>query len=164
MPTTFLEDSTGAHIENPDEAQISEGLSRIGAGCDFCGLSFSENSFVQAAGEQNKLFVQYRDKSGLFESAKTDFDVQTVTKIFMDAMNGKDSWKTDYNFQPAESDEATGEQKDSRVRGMADAAGSASKNFGSRMASQAKREATSEVSMKVSRLVRDSIRSILRKR
>ena len=164
MPTITLEDSTGARVENPSEAHISEALGRIGAGSEHCSLSLSDDSFVQAAGGQNQLLVQYRDASGMFESAKTDFDVQAVTRIFVDAMNGSNSWKTDYNFQPADDGEAAGEQRGSRIRGMAGNAGNASRQFGSRVADQARREATSEISWKISRFVRETIRSIFRGR
>ena len=165
MATITLEDSNGATISNPSEVQISEALGRIGAGIDHCSLSLPSDSFVQAAGGQNQLFVEYRDSSGMYSSAKKDFDVVSVTRIFVDAMSGKDGWKTDYNFQRNEDGGAEASPaRESRIRGMAGAAGGAGKRFGGQMAGQARREASSEVSYGVSRIIRQFVRSLFRGR
>ncbi|TVQ26132.1 MAG: hypothetical protein EA383_06285 [Spirochaetaceae bacterium] len=165
MATISLEDSTGATISNPSEAQIGETLDRIGSGIDHCIINLPNDSFVQAAGEHNRLFVEYRDGSGMYSSAKRDFDTAAVTRIFADAIGDKDGWKTDYNFQPKEGDAGeTAQARESRIRGMAGAASGAGKRFGSQMAGQARREISSEASYGVSRFIRNLIRSVFRGR
>ncbi|TVQ19137.1 MAG: hypothetical protein EA382_16920 [Spirochaetaceae bacterium] len=165
MASITMEDSNGATISNPSEAQIAETLGRIGAGIDHCSLSLPGDSFVQAAGAHNQLFVEYRDASGIYTSAKKDFDATAVARIFVDAMNGKEGWKTDYNFQRGEDGGGDAAQpRESRIRGMAGAAGDASKRFGSQMVGEARREVSSEASYGVSRVIRQFIRSLFRGR
>lgn len=101
-----LEDSNGKIIDNPSKEQVLAAVERLGAGLDHCILSIGTGSdFVQSAGSKNKLCIQYRDASGMFESARGDFDAATVGRVFIEALNGADGWKSEFVFEPMETPE-----------------------------------------------------------
>jgi len=95
-----LEPSKGPTIPNPTRQQIHDMLSRIGKDLNHCILTLgSEDEFVQAAGEENRLLIQYRDATGMFESLQSDLSVETVERTFQDALSGNASWKTELGFR-----------------------------------------------------------------
>ncbi len=96
----FLEDSQGKTIKNPTPEQIQAKVAKIGAGLDFCTLNFGDEFFIQAAGDHNRLFLQYRDAAGMHESTEANFDNASVAKIFVAALNGQTGWKQDFSFSP----------------------------------------------------------------
>lgn len=93
-----LEDSNGQEVSNPSEAQIRETIAAVGTDIEHCILHLSDDSFVQTAGDRDRLLIEYSDSNGFFESGRVDFDAETVANIFAEAMNGNHTWKTEYNF------------------------------------------------------------------
>jgi hypothetical protein len=95
-----LEPSEGPTIRNPTKEQIHATLLRIGNGLEHCVLELGgETEFLQAAGTANRLLIQYRDATGMFESTRADLDVETVERAFVEAMGGATAWKTALNFR-----------------------------------------------------------------
>ncbi len=99
-----LEDSNGKRIANPGGEQILGTLNRIGTSIEHCILELgSSDDFIQAAGSRDRLLVQYRDSTGMYESARSDLDSKTVGQMLMDAIAGKNGWKSDFEFSLMES-------------------------------------------------------------
>ena len=95
----YIEDSNGNITNDPGKEQIRALVERIGGDLDFCILNLGEeHGFVQAAGSKNRLLIQYRDASGMYDSEDSDFSVETVTKIFSDTIAGNTDWKKQYAF------------------------------------------------------------------
>jgi hypothetical protein len=105
----YLEDSDGKIIENPTEAQLVSVLNLIGGGLDHCVLTFADSTgrewFVQTAGSKAGLLLQYSDASGQYESTRSDFDVATVGRVFLDAAKGVQAWKKEFAFRQTDGPE-----------------------------------------------------------
>ena len=148
----FLEDSDGGQRANPSEAEISAAIARIGDSLDHCILHLPGGAFVQTAGGRNRLFIEYGDASGLFESAKTDFDAAMVAGVFAAAMAGNDAWKAQYVFE--RTGEAQGGAETSPAGG----------SLNDQLLGSVKRELNREASRGIGNLVRKGIRSFTDRR
>ncbi|MFP4432189.1 MAG: hypothetical protein ACOCW6_07550 [Spirochaetota bacterium] len=167
----FLEDSDGGRKNNPSEADIRATIARIGDSLDHCILHLPGDAFVQTAGGQNRLLIQYADASGFFESATADFDSATVGSIFAAAMAGDDAWKGQYVFEKtgeAEGETEAGGGGASRMDRPASPEGSATPVAGGSLKDQllgsVKRELNREASRGIGNLVRKGIRSLTDRR
>jgi hypothetical protein len=161
MPESImLEDSEGNRIVDPSEDQIASVIEKIGGKLDHCILHLGSGKFLQTAGSRNQLLLQYDDGSGLFESSRTDFDAQTVSRIFVSALNGQVDWKTTYDFSRAS---AGGGDEPS---GRAESADTSSSRSGGRrslkdqLIDSVKRETESGINQ----IVRQGVRGIFRKK
>ncbi len=96
-----LERSDGKITQNPGKAELEEVIDAIGREYDFCILGEGD-SFVQTAGSDSGLLIQYRDSEGMFESVRSDLDKATVQDIFSQFLNGQSGWKTSMEFSPME--------------------------------------------------------------
>jgi hypothetical protein len=100
----YLEDSDGKMINDPTEGEILSTLKRIGAGLEHCILNYQDSAgsefFIQAAGSQSGLFIQYNELGGQFQSTRSDLDAETVCRIFLAAAKGESGWKTELAFEP----------------------------------------------------------------
>lgn len=94
-----LERSDGKITQNPGKAEIDQVVDGIGREYDFCILGEGD-SFVQTAGSEDGLLVQYRDAGGMFESVRSDLDAAAVKDIFSQFLNGQADWKTSMEFSP----------------------------------------------------------------
>jgi hypothetical protein len=96
-----LEDSNGTVIHGPSAADIRSALERIGRDLEHCILDLgASGGFVQAAGSRGRLTLQYRDETGMYESARSDLDAATAERVFTDALNGSYAWKNELQFKP----------------------------------------------------------------
>ena len=86
-----LEDSNGRTSEPKGVSEITDMIGRLGKGLDHCILS-DGNLFIQAAGADPKLVVEYGDPSGHFEAASV-LPAETVKGIFTAFFQNDPSWK-----------------------------------------------------------------------
>jgi hypothetical protein len=151
----YLEDSNGRILENPTPSQVTAALEQVGTTIDHCVLGLAGDSFVQTTGGPGRLLVQYGGPQGLFESARSDFDVATVSRIFTDAMNGSDGWKSEYTFAPAGTASA--------APGTASAAPGTAPggSLKDQIMGSVRQQAEREVSYGFGRMVRRLIRSVI---
>lgn len=160
-----LERSDGKITQNPGKAELEEVIDGIGREYDFCTLGEGD-SFVQTAGGDGGLLVQYRDSSGMFESVRGDLDKATVQDIFSQFLNGQTGWKTSIDFSPmemgdsgADSDSAAGSAGGIRT-GAADGSqeGRTEKSFADQLKDSVKKEAMNSVNRAARKITRGVFR------
>jgi hypothetical protein len=167
-----LEDSAGKLVENPTPEQIEAALSDVGSRTDHCILHMDGESFVQTTGSRDRLFVQYSDGGEIMESDRHDFDAATVARIFVDAMAGRNGWKSDYAFASIGGGPDEGASEGSRrpglgglglpggLGGTGTGGGIGGQSMKDQLLNSVKREVNREVSRGVGGLVRKVIRSV----
>jgi hypothetical protein len=92
-----LEDSNGKILDPINEVDMNGVLAKVGSSLDFCILSIGDD-FIQAAGSEGGLLIQYRDSSGQYESDDSSLSLDMVKKIFLSYLNKVGSWKTEVSF------------------------------------------------------------------
>lgn len=92
-----LEDSNGKFLDPVSEEDMNGVLAKIGSSLDFCILSDGDD-FIQTAGSEDGLLIQYRDSSGQYESDDSSLSLDMVKKIFLSYLNKDASWKTEVTF------------------------------------------------------------------
>ncbi|MFP4484849.1 MAG: hypothetical protein ACOCYG_04230 [Spirochaetota bacterium] len=152
----FLEDSNGKHRNDPSDAEIAATLEQIGVSLDHCVLHLAGEAFVQSAGDASGLLVQYGDGSGVYESDRSDLDVATVTRIFVEAAAGRDGWKSEHTFHRLSGGPETGQASpdSGRMQG----------SLKDQLLGRVKREIGREASQGVGRVIRRGIRGIMGRR
>lgn len=164
--SAFLEDSNGGRVDSPSEESIRSTVEKVGAGLDHCILHLGGASYVQTAGDHNRLLLQYADETGMHESAKVDFDVETVTAVFVGALNGNNSWKTEYNFRSATGGNAPQSTSAGRPIGGGAPSGSSGRggSIKDQVLGQVKREVSREASYGLGSVIRRFLRSLFGRR
>ena len=87
-----LEDSNGRILEPAGVTEVTDMVNRLGKELDHCILSDGD-AFIQAAGSDPRLVVEYRDLSGYYR-ADNPLPVGTVKEFFSAFFQKDDSWKT----------------------------------------------------------------------
>lgn len=95
-----LEDSNGTVTQPGSSADVAAVVRRLGNGIDHCILSDGD-LFLQAAGSDPELTVQWGDGSNLYEASET-LSEQTAIDLFSAFYECDPSWKTKVSFVPAE--------------------------------------------------------------
>lgn len=149
-----FEDSTGKFSVPKNVQEIEDMVDRLGRGIDHCILSDGD-MFVQAAGADPRIVVEYGDSTGHYEAAEP-LSARTVKDI-MSAFFRKDvSWKTMAAFSP------TGDFAAGPATGTADSDGGAGatreKSLKDSLLDSVKREVKNNASRMVGRGVRDIFR------
>ena len=94
-----LEDSSGKISVPNNVTEVAEMIDRLGNGLDHCILSDGE-TFIQAAGSDPRLIVEYGDLSGHYEAAELH-SAGTVKELFSAFFRKDNSWKTMVAFSRA---------------------------------------------------------------
>jgi hypothetical protein len=155
-----LELSDGTLIDNPEQSDIDEAISRIGSGLDHCILGEGD-SYIQTAGGMDGFLVEYSTGGQFFESTSNKISSQQVKELFHDYLAGGSNWKTMIPFQPQDIGvpESSGSGAAGVGRGgtpQSFTAGSLKETF----TGAAKQEAVNSVSYMIRRVVRRFMRRI----
>ncbi len=170
--SVVLEDSLGTRVENPGEEQISGAIEKIGSTLDFCVLHLGTGSYVQTAGDQNRLLIEYSESGRTFASSRTDFDARTVAGVFVDAMQGRNGWKEEYTFTPIGAPGDSGRDREPSDPGQfgeapgRSAAGTRAEDLSvkDQLLGSVKRQVSREASYSIGSLIRRLIRGFTRRR
>lgn len=149
-----LEDSNGKIVVPKEVTEVTEMIDRLGRGLDHCILSEGD-MFIQTAGADPQLVVEYRDASGYYEAAEPQ-SAQTVKDLFSAFFQKNDSWKTMVAFSPLE--DTTGGPAGSAQDADSGARDTQPKSLKDSLLDSVKREVKNNVSGMVRRGVRDVFR------
>ncbi len=150
-----LEDSSGKVSTPRNVTEVTEMVDRLGKGLDHCILSDGD-IFIQAAGSDPRLVVEYGDSSGHYEAAGLH-SAGTVKDLFTAFFNNNDSWKTMVAFSPANA--ASGGSPENTGTG----AGRAPETWRTDPKGSLLESLKHEVKNNVTRIVRRGVRDIFRK-
>ncbi|MBN2048918.1 MAG: hypothetical protein JW760_00625 [Spirochaetales bacterium] len=94
-----LETSDGTILRNPTEGQIAAALNRFGKDLDHCNFTYGD-AFLSAYGDaRTGIFLTYTDSAGREFSSDDSLGPEEVTRIFLNAAEGKEDWKSTVNFK-----------------------------------------------------------------
>jgi hypothetical protein len=150
-----LEDSSGKISVPGNVTEVTEMVDRLGKGLDHCILSDGD-IFIQAAGSDPRLVVEYGDASGHYESADLH-SAGTVKDLFSAFFQKDSSWKTMVTFSPVET--ASSGFAESTGAGAGGAHETRQQDPPDSLLESVKRE----VKNNLSRVVRRGVRNIFRK-
>ncbi len=100
----ILEKPDGDKVKNPEATDITEAINSLNREDEFVILSRGKN-FLQVAKSGDGYLLQYKDKSGLFESKDTDFAPEIIITTFNTYLMGGTGWgvwKQQFKWIPAE--------------------------------------------------------------
>lgn len=151
-----IEDSDGRIYSPQSKKEINLIIDRLGKDLDHCILSNGE-LFIQAAGSDRALIVQYSEGSDMYEASETQTP-EVVKELFASFFDKNDSWKTNISFTPVvtgnahvvNSDDFSGQKKETSFQ---------QNNLKKGILDSIKHE----ISQNVSGMVRRGIRDLFRK-
>ena len=113
-----LQPENGEVVSNPDDAAIERMIRSIdGEENNFVILDSGrpDNWFIQTAGDQTALIVEYRQEGKQYTSGDTSVPVEKVISIFQRYARGDDSWKAELQWEVMDMGEVPADKGDAQA-------------------------------------------------